>query len=326
MQLIHASRRAFQAACIALTLLSSTTVQAQNYPNKPIKVIVAFAPGGGSDFIARLLAVKLTEKLGQPVIIENRPGAGGNLGAEYALKAAPDGYTLLLTAASYTVNPSIYKLSFDPLKDITPIAQLARGPFVIAVNPKLPVNNLKELAALAKAQPGKLTYASAGGGSIVHMVTEYFLDVANIDVIHVPYKGTSPALNDTIAGHVQIVFGTVASTLPFVKSGQLKALAVSTPKRLAALPNVPTAVEAGFSQYQVTNWHGLVGPKGLPKDIQDKLNKAVNESLKGKSMEDGMSQDGLTAAGGTPHEFAELLRVDTERWSALAKKRSIHAD
>ena len=312
---------------LAFCILSAGSIQAQGaYPTKPVKIVVAFAPGGGSDFIARLLAVKLGEKLGQPVIVENRPGAGGNLGAEYALKAAPDGYTLLLAAASYTVNPSMYKLSFDSLKDMTPIAQLARGPFVIAVNPKVPANNLRELVALAKSQPGKLTYASSGNGSIVHMVSEYFWDVTNIDVVHAPYKGTSPALNDTIAGHVQIVFGTVASTLPFVKSGQLKALAVSTPKRLPALPNVPTAAEAGFPQYQVTNWHGLIAPKGLPKDIQAKLNRAVNDALHGGTMEEGMSQDGLSAAGGSPEEFGELLKSEIDRWGALAKKRNIRGD
>jgi len=325
MQFLCLFRRNIVCAFISLLSLGATQAQT-NYPTRPVKVVVAFAPGGGSDFIARLLSVKLGEKLGQPVIVENRPGAGGNLGAEFALKTSPDGYTLLLAAASYTVNPSMYKLSFDPTQDMTPIAQLARGPFVIAVNPKVPANNLKDLVALAKAQPGKLTYASAGNGSIVHMVSEYFLDVTNIDIVHVPYKGTSPALNDTIAGHTQVVFGTVASTLPFVKSGQLKALAVSTPKRLPALPNVPTAAESGFPQYQVTNWHGLIAPKGLPKDIQTKLNKAVNETLHGGSMEEGMNQDGLTAAGGTPQEFGDLLKSEIDRWGALAKKRNIRAD
>lgn len=311
------------AACLSL----SPTSHAQSaYPNKPVKIVVAFAPGGGSDFIARLLAVKLSEKLGQPVIVENRPGAGGNLGAELALKAPADGYTLFLAAASYTVNPSIYKLSFDSLKDITPIAQLARGPFIVAVNPKLPVKNLQELTELVKKQPDKLTYGSAGNGSIVHLASEYFLDTAGIRMVHIPYKGTSPALTDAIAGHIQLVFGTVASTLPFVKSGQLKALAVTTPKRLPVLPDVPTVIEAGFPTYQVTNWHGLVAPKGLPKDIQAKLNKAVNEALTMPGMDSGMAQDGLTAAGGKPEEFGTLLGSEIERWGALVKKRGIRVD
>ncbi len=321
------NRRTVLSSAAAGLLLASTVAGAQaSYPVKPVKIVVAFAPGGGSDFIARLLAVKLGEKLGQPVIVENRPGAGGNLGAELALKAPPDGYTLFLAAASYTVNPNIYKLSFDSVRDMTPIAQLARGPFIVAVNPKLPVNSLKELVDMARKQPGKLTYGSAGNGSIVHMVTEYFLDTTGIDVVHAAYKGTSPALTDTIAGHVQLVFGTVASTLPFIKSGQLKALAVTTPRRLAALPDVPTVMEAGYPSYQVTNWHGLIAPKGLPRDIQLKLNKAVNDALKASGMEAGMAQDGLTAAGGMPEEFGALLGSEVARWGALAKKRNIRAD
>jgi len=322
------TRRALLCASAAAAALTATNsyAQASNYPNKPIKIVVAFAPGGGSDFIARLLAVKMGEKLGQSVIVENRPGAGGNLGAEIALKSPPDGYTLFLTAASYTVNPAIYKLKFDPVADLTPIAQLARGPFIIAVNPKVPAKNLKELVELAKKEPGKLSYASAGNGSITHMVSEYFLDTAGAEIVHVPYRGTGPALTDTIAGQTQVVFGTVASTIPFVKGGQLRALAVTTPKRLGALPDVPTASESGYPKYEVTNWHGLVAPKGLPKDIQAKLNKAVNESLHGPGMEQGMAQDGLTAAGGTPEEFHKLLASEIDRWGALAKKRNIKAD
>lgn len=296
------------------------------YPSKPIKIVVAFAPGGGSDFIARLLAQKLSGKLGQPVIVENRPGAGGNLGANLALKAPADGYTLLLAAASYTVNPALYKLAFDPVKDMTPIAQLARGPFLVAVNPKLPAQNLRELVALAKKEPGKLSYASAGTGSIVQIATEYFLDSTGADIMHVPYKGTSPALTDTIAGQTQLVFGTVASTLPFAKSGQLKALVVTTPTRLAALPDVPTAAEAGFPAYAVTNWHGIIGPKGIPQDIVDKLNKAINESLTAQGMDTGLASDGLTAAGGTPQAFGKLIEEEIARWGALVKKRGIKVE
>lgn len=320
------TRRALLTAAGCAALPGAPAFAQSAYPGRPIKIVVAFAPGGGSDFIARLLAVKLGEKLGASVIVENRPGAGGNLGAEMALKSPADGYTLFLTAASYTVNPAIYKLRFDPLADITPIAQLARGPFIVAINPSVPANHLKEFVEFAKRQPGKLSYASAGNGSIVHMVTEYFLDTAGIDVMHVPYKGTSPALTDTIANQTQIVFGTVASTLPFIRSGQLKALAVTTPKRLAALPDVPTVVEAGYPGYQVTNWHGLIAPKGLPRDLQMKLNKAVNESLCDQKMEAGMAQDGLSAAGGTPEEFQALLASEIARWGSLAKKRNIQVN
>ncbi|MES2186486.1 MAG: tripartite tricarboxylate transporter substrate binding protein [Pseudomonadota bacterium] len=321
------------AAAAALVALHATTATAATaadtdaaYPTRPIKLIVAFAPGGGSDFIARLIAVKLGEKLKQPVIVENRPGAGGNLGAALALKAPADGYTLLLAAASYTVNPALYKLSFDPIKDITPIGQLARGPFLIAVNPQVPVQNLKELVALAKKEPGKLSYASSGTGSITQLATEYFLDSTGIDILHVPYKGTSPALTDTIAGQTQVVFGTVASTLPFAKSGQLKVLAVTIPTRLSALPDVPTAMEAGFPGYEVTNWHGVIGPKGIPPAIVAKLNTAINESINGPGMEAGLAADGLKPAAGTPEAFGALLASETARWGRLVQKRGIKAE
>lgn len=320
---------AVASAVVSTAAVMPLVAQAQDaaaYPVKPIRIIVPFAPGGGSDFMGRLLSKQLSEKLGQPVIVENKPGAGGNLGAEIAVKSPPDGYTLMLTAASYTVNPFVYKVSFDSLKDITPIAQLARGPFIIAVNPSLPVNTLKELVDLAKKQPGKYSYASAGSGSITHLVSEFFLDVAGIDIVHIPYKGTSPALTDTIAGNTQIVFGTVASTIPHVKAGKLRALAVSTPKRLAALPDVPTAAEAGYKDYQVTNWHGLIGPKGIPADIVAKLNKAVNETMGAPSMESGLATDGLTAAPGSAADFAAQLASESARWGAIAKKRNIKAE
>lgn len=318
----------FLLAAVASAAASSAFAQSgSSYPNKPVKIVVGFAAGGGSDFIARLLAQKLTEKLGQTVIVENKPGAGGNLGADMALKSPADGYTLYLTAASYSVNPALYKLNFDPLKDMTPIAQLARGPFIIAVNPKVKsAQNLKSFVEQAKTTPGKLTYASAGNGSIVHMVTEYFLDHVHADLLHIPYKGTSPALTDTIAAQTDMVFGTVASTLPFVKSGQLKALAVTTAQRLPTLPNVPTVMEAGFPNFQVTNWHGLIGPKGLPPEIVKKLNAAINEALKAPGMDTHLASDGLTAAAGTPEEFGALLRSEIERWGALVKVKGIKLD
>lgn len=322
------SRRLFQSSLFGAALLAANGAWAQaaaTYPTKPVKIIVGFAAGGGSDFIARLLAQKLTEKLGQTVIVENKPGAGGNLAADMALKSPADGYTLFLTAASYTVNPALYKLSFDPIRDMTPIAQLARGPFIIAVNPTVKVKNLKEFVDMAKKQPGKLSYASAGNGSIVHMVTEYFIDSVGADVLHIPYKGTSPALTDTIAGQTQLVFGTVASTLPFVKSGQLRALAVTTPQRLPALADVPTVMEAGFP-FQVTNWHGLIGPKGIPADIVRKLNAAVNEALRAPGMDTHMASDGLTAAGGAPEEFGALMKSEIERWGNLVKTKGVKLD
>ena len=307
-------------------LVSAPAFGQASYPNKMIKITVAFAPGGGSDLIARLLASKLGEKIGQSVLVENRPGAGGMLGADLVLKQPADGYNLLLAAASYTVNPSVYKQPFDAIKDMTPIAQLARGPFVIAVHPSVPAKTLQELVELAKMQPAKLSYASAGSGSITHLVTEYFLDTTGVQIVHVPYKGTSPALTDTVGGQTQLIFGTVGSTLPFVKAGKLRALAVTTPNRLPALPDVPTVAESGYPAYQVTNWHGIIAPKGLPRDIQLKLNKAIQESMQDPKMEATLAEDGLVPAKGTPEEFGALLASEVTRWGAIAKKRNIKAE
>lgn len=306
-------------ACTA----QAQTQSASTFPTKPIKIIVGFAPGGGSDFIARIVAQKLTQQLGQTVFVENRPGAGGNLGAEIALKAPGDGYTLFLAATSYTVNANLYKLPFDPIKDITPIARLASGPFIIATNPALSIPDLKSLVELAKKEPGKLTYASAGSGSITHIATEYFLTTANIDVLHIPYKGTSPALTDTISGQVQFIFGTVASTLPHVQSGKLTALAVTTAQRLEALPKVPTVMESGYPNFDVSVWHGLIGPKGIPADIVLKLNQAVRTALNDPAMAQQLASDGLTASSDTPQEFATLIAQEVTRWGALVKARGI---
>ena len=311
---------------VLIASLAVGAAGAQQYPSKPVKIVVGFAPGGGSDFIARVIAQKLTERLGTQVIVENRPGAGSTLGSELVVKSPADGYTLLLTPASYTVNPSVYKLSFDALADITPIVQLSRGPYVVAVTPSVPAKTLQELVALAKRDPDKLAYASSGNGSHVHVATEYFLYTAGIKITHVPYKGTGPALNDTIAGTTQLIFGSVATTLQYVKSGRLRALAVTTPKRIAAAPEVPTVAEAGYPTYEVTNWHGLVGPRGLPKDIVARLNKEANEALKSKEVEKILASDGLEPAGGSPEELGAIIRNEIGRWSQVVKRAGVRAE
>jgi len=311
---------------ILVALLAAGAAVAQQYPAKPVRIVVGFAPGGGSDFIARVIAQKLTERFGTQVIVENRPGAGSTLGSELVVKSPADGYTLLLTPASYTVNPSVYKLSFDPVNDITPIVQLSRGPYVVAVHPSVPARTLQELVALAKGQPDKLAYASSGNGSHVHVATEYFLYTAGIKITHVPYKGTGPALNDTIAGTTQLIFGSVATALQHVKSGRLRALAVTTPKRIVAAPDVPTVAESGFPSYEVTNWHGLVGPKGLPRDIVGRLNREVNEALKTKDVEKILSSDGLEPAGGSPEELGVILRNEVARWSEVVKRAGVKVE
>src|SRR6266581_3265903 len=285
---------------VLIASLAVGAAGAQQYPVKPVKIVVGFAPGGGSDFIARVIAQKLTERFGTQVIVENRPGAGSTLGSEVVVKSPPDGYTLLLTPASYTVNPSVYKLSFDALNDITPIVQLSRGPYVVAVNPSVPAKTLQELVELAKRDPDKLAYASSGNGSHVHVATEYFLYTAGIKITHVPYKGTGPALNDTIAGTTQLIFGSVATALQYVKSG--------------------------YPSYEVTNWHGLVGPRGLSKDIVERLNKEANEALKSKDAEKVLAGDGLEPAGGSAAEFAVILKNEVARWGEVVKQAKVKVD
>ena len=298
----------------------------QSYPNKPIRMIVPFPPGGRSDIIARTSAQKLAEGLGQQVIVDNRPGAGGSVGAEAGAKAPADGYTLTLIAASYTIGPSMYKLSFDAAKDITPIIQLSKGPFLLAVHPSLPVKSAKELIALAKARPGQMSYASSGTGSGVHLASELFLDMAGIKILHVPYKGTAPAVTDTVSGHVQMVWGSMATTLPQVKSGRLRGVGVSTPARVAAAPEIPTISESGLKGYEVVLWHGLIGPKGLPPPIVSRINGELNTALKSKDMEERLAGDGVVPAGGTPAQFHAEIRKGIETWSAVVKKIGLKAD
>jgi len=311
----------------AATLLAiAPTVSAQDYPTKPIRVIVPFAPGGGSDFIARFMAQRLSGLLGKPFVIENKPGAGGNLGTEQGVRAAADGYTLTLIASSYTVNPAIHKLNFDPVNEVTPIIQLSRGPLLVLVNPSLGASTLQDLIAMAKKKPGEIMYASSGQGSIIHAATELFNLKAGIKMIHVPYRGTGPALTDTLAGQTQVFFSSAATALPHVQSGTLKALAVTTAKRLPALPNVPTVAEAGLPGYEVALWHGLIAPKGLPRTIVDKINKAANESLTLKDTAEKLATDGVAPAGGTPEQFMATIRKEIDLWKKLAADGVIKAE
>ena len=311
----------------AATLLAiAPTVSAQDYPTKPIRVIVPFAPGGGSDFIARFMAQRLSELLGKPFVIENKSGAGGNLGTEQGVRAAADGYTLTLIASSYTVNPAIHKLNFDPVNEVTPIIQLSRGPLLVLVNPSLGASTLQDLIAMAKKKPGEIMYASSGQGSIIHAATELFNLKAGIKMIHVPYRGTGPALTDTLAGQTQVFFSSAATALPHVQSGTLKALAVTTAKRLPALPNVPTVAEAGLPGYEVDLWHGLIAPKGLPRTIVDKINKAANESLTLKDTAEKLATDGVAPAGGTPEQFMATIRKEIDLWKKLAADGVIKAE
>lgn len=320
------ARFSFGLLSCALCWCADSTAQAQGYPVKPIRFIAPFAPGGGTDFIARVAAQKLTEAFKQQVIVENRPGAGGTLGAELGAKAPPDGYTFTVIAGSYAVNPSIYKLSFDPIADITPVIQFSQGPFLVSVHPSLPVKNVKELVALAKSKPGALSYASSGQGSIVHLSTELFLHMAGIKAVHIPYKGTGPALTDTIAGQTQFLFGSIAATLPQVKAGRLRGIAVTTVQRSSALPEVPTLDESGVKGYDVILWHGLIGPKGLARSIVERVNGELNKALRAKDMEERLAADGVAAAGGTPERFAAIIKRDIEVWRKVVERAGVKAE
>ena len=314
-------------APIAAAMLGiSPAAIAQQYPTKPVRIIVPFAPGGGSDFIARFTAQRLTAALGWQVIVENRPGAGGLLGIESGVKADPDGYTLTLINSSYTVNPALYPIKFDPLNDITPVIQVSQGPMLVVANPKLPVKTTKELIALAKSKPGQISFASAGQGSISHMAAELFMSTAGIKMNHIPYRGTGPALTDTIGGQTEIFFSSTATALPHVKAGRLRAIAVTTAKRLAAEPDVPALAESGVPGYDVALWHGLVGPKGLPRPVVDPINTEVNKILKLKETADQLQTDGVSPLGGTPEKFAEQIREDVELWRKVVAATGVKVE
>ena len=320
-------RRHFSAA-VASSLLPLPWLAnaADKFPSKPVKIICPFAPGGGSDFIARVAATILTEKTGQACVVDNRPGAGGTLGTEVALRSPADGYTLLLVAGSYTVNPSLYKLRFDPVQDMTPLIQLSKGAYVLCVNAKLPVTTLKELIEYGKKNPEKITYGSAGNGSHLHISTAYMFGMAGVKATHVPYKGTGPAVTDLLAGNVDMLLAGTEALMQHVKSGKLRALAVTTEKRLAAYPEIPSIAEAGVPGYDVLAWHGLIAPKGVPPEFIKTLNGALNEGLASKALIEKLEPTGVSPAGGTPAQFGELIKTEIPRYAKVVKDNDIRSE
>jgi tripartite-type tricarboxylate transporter receptor subunit TctC len=319
----------FVSRSIAITIagifLSCTPSLADDYPDSPVRVIVAYAPGGGADIIARLISQKLSERLGQQFVIFNSSGAGGAIGAAAAAHAKPDGYTLFVgQTAEMAILPNLMSnLQYDPVKDFTPIAQLTAYPYVIAVNKDLPVHSLQELIAYARAHPGELNYGTPGIGSSAHLAVELFAHHVGIKLTHVPFRGSGPAIVATISGVVQVIFGDAASTTPQVAAGQLRALAVTASKRSPKLPDVPTVAEAGVSGYEVAAWHGYFAPVGVKPEILEKLNREINEILKDPAMRDRLAQDGIEAVGGTPAAFAARLNEELARWGKIAKEAGI---
>ncbi|MEO7727758.1 MAG: tripartite tricarboxylate transporter substrate binding protein [Burkholderiales bacterium] len=300
---------------------------AQAYPSKPIRNIVPFPAGGTSDILARALGQKLTEEWGQQVVVDNRAGAGANIGAEVAAKAAPDGYTLFMMSTAHTINPSLYsKLSYDPVKDFAPITMLVATSQVLVVHNSLPVKTVREFIAFAKKHPGELLYSSAGNGGQPHLSAELFRMMTGISYVHVPYKGAPPAMVDLLAGHVALTFATAPSAVPFVKAGQLRALGVSTAKRIAALPEVPTIAEAGVPGYEAAGWNGLVAPAGTPAAIIDKLNGAFVKILRMPAVASYLSGQGADPDPGTPAEFSAYIKAEIVKWAKVVKDSGARVD
>jgi len=314
-------------ALVAAVPAFATPVVAQEYPAKPVRVLVGFAPGGGIDSSARAFAPALGAALGKPVIVENRPGAGSNIAAEIAAKAAPDGYTLLLgSIASLAINPSLYgKLPFDPARDFAPIAQTGTMSNIIVVHPVVPAKTLKEFVALAKRSPGQITYATPGAGSSAHLSGELLKKVAGIDIVAVPYKGGGQAVVDSLAGHVPVFFASVPVVITHVAAGRLKAIAVTTGKRAAAMPDVPTVAEAGYPGCQIDNWYGLVARAGTPRAVIDRLNREVTVVLLTQDVVTRIRELGHDTVTSTPEQFGALIRSENAKWAKVVKEVGVSA-
>ena len=297
----------------------ATGASAQGYPSRPIRLIVPFTPGGGTDIMARVIAVRVSESLGQPVVVDNRPGAGGTIGFETGVRANPDGYTLVIVNSNYSATAATQKVSYDPVKDIQPIVLFGETGLVIVVHPAIPVRSVKEFIAYARANPAKLSYGSVGSGSLTHFAFELLKLDGRIDLTHVPYKGGAPALNAVIGGEVQTTAIGVIATLPHVKAGRLRAIAVTTGKRSAALPEVPAVAET-VPGYEANNWYGMWGPKDLPRDIVTRWNKEVARILQSEEMKNRLAGEGLEAAGGPPEQFYKIIRRDVEKWQRVARE------
>jgi tripartite-type tricarboxylate transporter receptor subunit TctC len=317
------------AAAVSAGALVPQVASAQAFPSKPVRLVVPYAAGGATDIIARAAAAEMGKTLGQPVVVENRPGAGANLGAEAVARAAPDGYTMLMSASSlHGINPVLFsKLNYDPNKDLTPIIVLASVANVLVLHPGVKANTVQELVALAKAQPGKLTCASSGSGSTIHMSCEMFKQAMGIDIVHIPYKGSGPAVTDLIGGHVDIMFDNIPSAIPHIRGAKLRALATTGPKRAATLPELPTMAEAGVPNYESTVWFGLVAPAGTPKDVVERLNAAGRQAAQAPDFSKRLSELGYEIVGNTsPEQMGQMIQNELKRWGPIVKASGAKAD
>jgi tripartite-type tricarboxylate transporter receptor subunit TctC len=306
------------AAAIAC---AATTSSAQGFPEKPIRFVVGFTPGGPSDILARALGQKLAERWNQQVVIENRPGAGGNVAAEAVARSAADGYTWLLGNNSIlATNHSLYRsLPYDPVKDFAPVSLVAVQPNILVVHPQVPANSVAELIALAKKNPGKLNYASSGAGAAAHLAGELFKTMAGVDLVHVPYKGAQPALTDVIAGQVQVMFATSASVIPFIKAGKLRGLAVTSARRSPSVPDLPTVAEAGVAGFEAITWHGVVVPAATPAPLVERLSREIVSVLGLPDLRERLAALGAEVLAGTPREFADYIAAEIPKWSKVVR-------
>jgi tripartite-type tricarboxylate transporter receptor subunit TctC len=320
-------KRMVAALVVLAAGAASTAGWAADYPSRPIRLIVPFAAGGGGDAIARPLAERLSEILGQRVLIENKGGANGNIGAAEVAKAEPDGYTLLFANSSLPISASLYKkLPFDLDRDFTPVSLASQSASVLVVHPSVPAKTVSELIALAKAEPGKLSFGSAGIGSTMHLAAELFKTMAGVQMAHVPYRGAGPVIGDLIGGHISVVFINIPPVLSNIEGGTVRPLAVTTKARSAVLPDTPTLNEAGLSGYQSTTWYGIMGPAGLPRDIVDRLNKAVTEAVTSDDLRTRLTKLGSEPSPGSPESFAAFLKQDVKDWAEIIRVSGASAD
>ena len=314
-------------AVISCSVLAAPAVLAQAYPAKPIRMIAASSPGSAVDIVARIVAQKLGEQIGQQVIIDNRAGAGGNLGAELAAKAAPDGYTLFMGTPAHAINTGLYrKLNYDLVRDFAPVSQVTSGQYAVVVHPSLPVKTVKELIALARAKPGQLNYASAGSGNATHLAGELFNSAARVKLVHVPYKGSGPAVTDLVGGQVQVMFGNLTAVLPQVKSGRIRALAVTGKTRAAAAPDLPTVIEAGVPGYVVTSWFGVLAPAAIPRELVNRLNADLARTMAAPDVRERLAGEGAEPTVGTPEQFAAFIKTEIAQWTKVIKEAGIVAE
>jgi tripartite-type tricarboxylate transporter receptor subunit TctC len=312
---------------LLVLLVAATQAFAQSYPSKPIRIVVPYPPGGFNDTLGRTLAAKFQEAWGEPVIVENKPGANTVIGSDYVAKSQPDGYSLLIVAFPFAVTPSLLKaMPYDTLKDFQPVILAATSPNLLVVNPQVPIHTVKELIAAAKAKPQSLSYASTGNGSSNHISMELFKSLAGVDIVHIPYKGSAPAVTDLLGGQVQVMFDNVPNVLPHVKAGKLRALAVSGAKRTPLVPDVPTVAEAGVPGYELTVWFGLVAPAGTPRDIVQKLNAESLRILAMPDVRERFLAQGVEPQGSTPEQFADHIRSQMAKWSKVVRDAGVKAE